>query len=403
MTANAPDLAKSKTIDVDPNAHEDRVPQAEGDNPNPAAEDAPPASAKAEERTELPEVPEMLPDRRAEIANRFKAHRDDAPAEEAAGGDEDEDDGDDGAPPPPAPEGEPKPEIKEPPAAETFKVKVRGQEFNITREQLLKLAEVDEDEAKDYSPTALVRLAQKQAAASQYLDEAREASKSARTAARAPSATPAPDDADADEETVEPPTDPFEEAADKTQFGDKKESADALRKAVQSELQRFAQGLQSEKVGQDIDDSVKAFTKSNEDLMADEIIANLVYQTTLVEVRDDLVRLGVPKERIDLVNDVSTAVQAHKEARLKGLDVRKPENILEAAGARVRDRLGIQRQADPNPAPAPAPTSDRSALKRSLPRQPVRANVTSATEPQPGPRPPSSVVMNMRKSRGQSV
>lgn len=395
--ANTPEIAR-----LDPNAKaDDQIPAVEGDSPSPQpSADAPPPAPAPEGKEDQDAGPKMLPDRRAEIAARFAQHRDDDGTE----GEGEEEEADE--PPPPE---EPAPEIKEPPAAEkpeTFKIKVRGNEYTVNRAQLLQLAEVDEDEAKDYSPVSLVRLAQKQAAATEYLNEVRELNKGARTAAKRPAATPAAteaDDDDGDLDAAPTPSDPYEEAAEKTQFGDTKEAAAALRKAVQSELNMAAQAKQSEKIGQDIDDAAAAFSEKNEDLMGDEVIGNLVYTQTLHELRDDLVKIGVPQDRIDLVRDVPTAVQAHKEARLRKMDVRSPAQILEAAGEKVRTRLNIHKPSSPNPAPAQSPVSDRGALKRSLPTQPVRASVTQETLATPTPQPRSSIVENMRRARGQPV
>jgi hypothetical protein len=142
-----------------------------------------------------------------------------------------------------------KPAEEEPPAPandqaanddqpETFKLKVLGNELSVTFDELAKQAGLEPDEAKDLPKASLIRLAQKNAAADAYLDEAKATVKSARTA-RAPGDTqpeaertttpvrkeadPSGEPNDGEDEADQP--DEYADIVKEIQFGDEKEAA----------------------------------------------------------------------------------------------------------------------------------------------------------------------------------
>jgi hypothetical protein len=99
------------------------------------------------------------------------------------------------------------------------------------------------------------------------------------------------------------------------------------------------------------------------------------------------------------------AIQAHREARLQGYNVRKPTDILAAAGNTVRTQFGLNKAAagQTQPAPAVPATNNRLEAKRGLPQQPQRSgNPVPAAQPAPQ-QTRSQAIQRMRAARGQPV
>jgi hypothetical protein len=66
---------------------------------------------------------------------------------------------------------------------------------------------------------------------------------------------------------------------------------------------------------------------------------------TTSEIINDLRALGAPEANLaPLYLNPSQAIQAHREARLQGYNVRKPTDILAAAGNTVRGQFGLTKE-----------------------------------------------------------
>jgi hypothetical protein len=385
--ANAPDIA-----------------ELQNDNPNPAAPppiDIAPAPEPAPEADDAAPVQVSI---REQIAARFKAQR----AAEEQGIDTQPDDGD----PPPAPEAPPapvedgNPNLIEP---ERYKVKVRGNEFTMSKEDIIKTAGLKPEEAEGIPLPSLIRAAQINAAAQDYLTEARTAHKESRTAGLFSEATPAPANADAEPDEAPPPKrgtpDPdLIEVAQKIQFGDPEEAAAALDAILDKKLER-RHTAEVEKTTRNLtQQAVLDFQASNPDLFADPIRTDVLYVASMHEIKKDLMALGASKEDVDeAVANPAQAVEAHALARMRGLNVRDPDKILNAAATTVRQAMRLDAPS-PSPTPAPQSADARTEAKRALTQQPRQATVPPAQAAQAAqPRAPSSVVMAMRKARGQPV
>lgn len=376
IEANAPDIA-------DPIV---------ADNPNPeAAQPAPaPAAEPAPEAVE-PHIPEPGVDfnSREAIAARFKAQRD-APPEPV----EDE-------VPQPDPEPEPAPT-----GEEKYRVKVRGNEFEMSREDIIKTAGLTPEEAEGLPLPSLVRAAQINAAAEDYLLEAKTIHRGARTAAPPASDTPAEENADpepaAEPETKKGTPDPkLVDIAQKIQYGDPEEAAVALQEFVERQIEVRRTGELEGQFHDLTQKAVSEFATANPDLFSDPLATDVLYVSAMHEIKKDLVRLGADPAAVnEAVTNPTMAVEAYTLARQKGMDVRDPHSILNTAAAAVRAKLNI----GPGASPAPQPAPSRTELKRSLTAQPRPATVPSVSPQAAAPqRNPTSVVLGMRKARGQTV
>jgi hypothetical protein len=235
---------------------------------------------------------------------------------------------------------------------ETFKLKVLGNELTVTFDELAKQAGLEPDEAKDLPKASLIRLAQKNAAADAYLDEAKSTAKSARSARATGDTPPADrttptrddraeteDDRDANTD-ADPDQDDIAEAIKEIQFGDEKDAVEKLRKAVRSEAQREAvetrQRERHETVQREIGSAVTTFEAANADIIKDGDLAPVFYGRYLVdEVKQHLTATGkFPAENIDRIiqtpQDALAAYEGHDRTDL---------------GCRRRGRLPLLRRA----------------------------------------------------------
>lgn len=372
------------------------------DNPNPEAAAAqtqpPPADEPAAD------TPAREPSIREQIAARFKEQR---AAEVAALDEPVVEDQPPAAEEPPARD-EPEPGLIQPPR---YKVKVRGNEFEMSREDILKTAGLSEEEASGLPMPSLIRAAQINAAAEDYLTEAKTALKGARTATPPAPATPAGDDADPEPELQTKPRgtpDPaLAEVVQKIQFGDPEEAATALSQAVETLFEKKRTAELEEENRSTVQKAVKEFQATNPDMFTDRRRADLLFVSAMHEIKEDLIRLGASPEDVDdVVTNPAEAIEAFGLARAQKKAVRTPEEILGAAAQSVREVFGLTTPTASTTAAAPTPRTDaRTEVKRSLTPQPRSATVPAATGQPPAqqPKSPSSIVMGMRKQRGQAV
>jgi hypothetical protein len=309
-------------------------------------------------------------------------------------------------------------------APKTYKLKVMGNEIDVaSRAELLKAADVDEDEATEYTERALIRLAQKNLAAQSLLDEAKAVKKSARTSARADEENTTPDPADTTDadETDQKPSRPnqgrlsHKDVIEAIQYGDPEEAAEifdkALKRGVNEVLSEHRMGERVTTVESMIARATREFEAANPDLVGDEDFADITYNRALVsELKKDLLKAGLPADRVEATvgNHISKAMQAYIAVAADGrVKLRTPDVMLADAGKAVRAKFRM-----PAPTRDPAPStstttaqSGRLDAKRGLTPQPSRASVPlTTTAPKNGqsPQARSNVVEKMRKARGQA-
>jgi hypothetical protein len=432
----APDTSTTADLTPDQISAENAATRAvTADNPNPeaSADYTPPAPPPAQ-NDNTAEPPRTL-SAREQIAERAKAAR---KANEAASEALVQNDMGEYVPPAfmpkpaeaevegekPADEGstEKDPPETAPAKTEGYKLKVRGNDIPVAnRDELLRLAEVDAEEATDFTDAQLIKLAQKQLAASSFLEEAKGTAKQARTTARATGDTQ-PDTAVTDPEnpTAKPAaphqgTD-LKAVIEAIQFGDPEEAAKKLQEAIDNRAHATVTHTQVERRVEEVESTVnqatRTFEAANADLVQDPDLATILYQRNLpAEFRKDLIGAGLDPSRVDAVlgTTVKDAMEAYVAVVADGrVKVRTPDQLLAAAAENVRTKFGRPAPSSPAPQPgtpapaAPAATPSRQELKRGLLPQPSRASVplpTAAARKGDTPEARSSVVAKMRATR----
>lgn len=413
--------------EINPDSAEqaDMVPAIISDGDDAAQVIAPAEPVVAAIKPADPEKPKFAPNPRDDIAARFRNRRSTetplnpegpfaAPAHVAADEDGDPDALTGYEPPVIIPERDQTKRVEQTNEARRYNVKVRGNEFALTRAELIEQADLDtsDPDLAGMSDIQLVKIAQKSIAANEYVAEARDLVKRSRTTSRDSSSTPPVAQAERDDDfdaSTTSQVDPFEDAIEKITFGDRDEAKSALQKAIQhslseSDTQRAREAI-TIRDKQDIAD----FGAANADVVEDEDAQGLLRSIATREALKDLRSLGITDAEIraeGLLDNPTKTMQALTAARTRGMKVRSPGDLLASAAPIVRQRLGM---AAPQNTPAirqqPAPVaSSRQDAKRGLIQQPARvgtAPVAQAGAVEPKSR--SNAVAKMRQMRGQSV
>jgi hypothetical protein len=293
-------------------------------------------------------------------------------------------------------------------------VKVFGKSENVTREQLLAMADMTAEDAADLPEKTLIKAAQiTEAAKRRHENSKLQPFQGATPAPAAPPAKPAENmepntGQDSHEPTSGKPT--LKEALEKIQYGDPEEAEAAFVSAVDQSVKTALQATQHDARVQAINNenehAIVAFSNENPDITGDPHASRFLLTETTSEIINDLRALGAPEANLaPLYLNPSQAIQAHREARLQGYNVRKPTDILVAAGNTVRGQFGLNKetQGQTQPAPAVPSTNRRVEAKRGLIQQPQRSgNPVPAAQPVPQ-QTRSQAIQRMRAARGQSV
>lgn len=347
---------------------------------------APPPAPPSDEPPPPPVKRELLPNdqRRADIAARFRASRNEPP--------------DDGAPdpmrrateadlppefqpqpepPPPAaePVDEPEPAVGEPgvpaPPAK-HKLKVRGREIEVTEEELFSAA-------------------RKGLAGDDYLDEAKrkldEINEYQRTVTAPRDGQPAKPPGvqkttQAAEETAdpaegsEPPENPYAKLVEAIQFGDPGDAAAQLQTLVNTEATtRSKAALQDERMRNEAVRSqrvLEEFKGQHADLAQDPM-ARAAIETRLYDLQaEDLRKLGI--DDATLPTNPAELSKWHLFYRTEGHTVRDAETLLKTARDDFLTWRGVEKEkpAAPKAEPRIEVSVDRTARRASIPQQPTR-------------------------------
>lgn len=412
--------------------------QAAGTNPGEGAdalvtiEDGPaldPGAAPAAQSTEpepqraAPPVKSKFDDKRNDIVARFRSDR----GLEADGNrDEISDFARSGMPPefePPAPVAEAEPEPAADPAApdpipdnpaaapQKYKVKVRGQEQELTLEELTAKAQIALA-ADTYLDEAKTRLNEVDALFRETRNKATRASQEPQHPA-APNGTQSTEQPSTAAGDPQHPEDKMAKLVETMQFGDPEEAKTRLQdtiagqvsEAVQSTLQRQRfqdEGARTAKVLKDFQDQHPDIAKDSK--------ARAVIEADVVEQQlADIVALGIDpaKLRPDGLSPTSTDIaNAHRWYRNQGFKVRPPQELLETGMKNYLEWKGVAAPKPAAPAAGAQPrvdvTVDRSARRAAIPQQPSRTvapKQDARTQPTAQPRDRSSVVQAMANRR----
>jgi hypothetical protein len=259
--------------------------------------------------------------------------------------------------------------------------------FTVSREELLRYAEIDEKDADGLSEPAIVRLAQKQIAASNRLREADAIKDQARRETIAPQQEPQPRPQPQPQPAPARRPDPaLVSAIEKIQLGDPEEAAAALQSVFDAGVDhalrannqtRAVNGVQAEYAT-----GVNSFTQEHPGVIQDPYLSSAHIGLVAREIADDIKGLGLLDEATyaKIATNPALAAEAFTLARAEGRPVRSPEMIFKAASdkfAAIAAYVADQTRT-PTPAPAPQPRAAPSRIeeKRALMPQPARSGIS---------------------------
>lgn len=273
-------------------------------------------------------------------------------------------------------------------SARTLKLKVLGQDIELPEEEV-------------------VAQAQKALAGDAYLNDAKrkatEANEILEKAKRGASSRPDQGDRTAQDPPEPDPSDPqrsdqnddgLEDVVDKLQFGTREEAAAELRKVLAKAKPAAMDPEQMEEVvlrgkmrdyATEATRKFKAFEADNPDLAKDKN-ARAVMATMLADgYREDLERIGVPKERIP--EGLEQLEVFHAYYSVTGRDTRSPDQLLNSSKDRFvkwRGPAGGTQQQKTDPSQSrqqPRVVVDRTARREGIPTQPARAAAPQQAAP----------------------
>jgi hypothetical protein len=302
----------------------------------------------------------------------------------------------------------------------TYRITVRGNAFDVTRDDLVRMSGVDPDEAAELPLSTLLKAAQIMEGSRSYLTEARQTFDESRSGRQPNQQQPAARATATPQEPAEPPPEPIREAIRKITYGDPEEAAADFTRAVDEQVsRRIAADHQQTRVNNLADEADRAITQfgvENPDIIQHLYASKFFLPAAVEEIVEDFKRLGAPDTPIlrGLVTNQTDAYKLYNEARCQGLAVRPPSDILKAAGQRTRTAFNLPQSEANQPAPQggqrqavqATQAGQRLAAKRALPTQPERSSVGVVQPPDPAQNQVakrSSVIAQMRASRGQGT
>lgn len=265
--------------------------------------------------------------------------------------------------------------------APAYVLKVRGQEVPVTsRAELLRLAEVEPHEEADFDDARLVRVAQKNQAALASLEEAKQIRNQARVAVPEPAGHPAAALQQQPAPVPVPQAPKLEELRSEyvrlQTYGEPQEAEAAFDRYLnarddQREAARSTQTIQHQRMTE-ANQAVVSFSERNQDLIANPAASDLLLMTATREMESDLRAAGLSDNDLrGVLSNPELMTKAYNAARQYGLTVREPNQIIEAAGQKVRTAFGMPASAPQRQTPSPAPS--RQDEKRALTAQPTRS------------------------------
>jgi len=295
----------------------------------------------------------------------------------------------------------------------TYLLKVDGNQFSVSREELLRYAEVDPADAEQFSEVSLQRLAQKQIAFSNRLAEANALKDQARR-----QTPPAPTQAPA----IAParPDPALISAIEKIQLGDPEEAARALQEVFDAGVSHalrtndHTRALGS--VQQEYARAVESFAANNNNIIASPYLSRAHISFVAGEIADDIKALGLVDDNqyAAIATNPRLAADVLTAALVEGRPVRSPDKIFQAASDKLTETFGTPQEniakTRPNFTPVPPQprvADSRIAEKRALMPPLARSGTSQMGSAEPAPAPEdriavaSAAIQKMRKARFQ--
>ncbi|HWW46316.1 MAG TPA: hypothetical protein VNZ94_00555 [Xanthobacteraceae bacterium] len=385
---------------TEPKIDEDRIEvfNAQDDDANTGASINPPPEQNTPdepERTETKIVP-VDDGGRSAIADKFKRIREDREKPVEAHGDYTDPSQLYGqhAAAPEAPQPDATTEPSPPPAERKFKLTVRGEEREVTEQELLTLA-------------------QKSAAADSYLDDARHILETAKQRVKVsrqhPADPPRTDATEFDElDDQQHQADPFEHLVEQMQYGDPKDVSKNLRTTM-AEIAKDAvkEATTTSRVQQDLASDLRAydeFVKANPELANDRFAVAGIRDSLLEGYREDLRKIGVSEDHIP--KDPEQLAIHHRHYKLQGHPVRTVPTLLEGARQDFIRWRGNPKEPSttmPRPEARVDVRVNRDERRMAINHQPTRATVAPQMQQPPAGagKTRADAVAAARRARGQ--
>lgn len=378
----------------------------------------------------LPPAKSAFDTKRADIINRFRTSR----TEEA---DKDRDDISDftrsGLPPEFAPEPAPapaaelagetgeEPPLEAPPVTQKYKVKVRGEEIEMSQEDLIAHAQkslagesyLEEGKSKLKEIDALYREVKNNGQRAGQEGEHHAPPQRTQATEPQPQAAADPADPNTTDDTQ------IERLLEQLQFGaDPAEAKTLLRNTIATEAVKVARPMVQEELLNDrlrdegartqkvLADFLGKHKEIAEDPKARAVVEYDMYEQQLA----DLHAIGIDPNTFELPHGgpptPGDIAQAHRYYRAKGYGMKTPQTMLEKAVENLQSWRGVKTPepaADPGKAPPRVDvTVERSARRQAAPQQPTRTvapNPGGDPPAAPQPRDRSSIVQSMAQRR----
>lgn len=225
---------------------------------------------------------------------------------------------------------------------------------------------------------------------------------------------PQPDPAKADEPKPAKAELDYADLAERIQYGDKEDAAEALKALLEGVSKTESQSSQAfnpeELVNQAVElatqrtqadaaykDNLKTFGDEFPDIVADQQLAQNAANEVHRVRAEDLLSIGYPQEQVGQMT-LQDILQAHRHHQQDGT-VQSEVDLFRAAGTRTRKWIDslVTSHSQPNA----ADLSARRNEKRNMATPPA-ANMRSPAPAEPKPLSGSDVIADMRRQRGQA-
>jgi len=388
----------------------------------------PPRQAGDPEQRQPPSVRAKFDDKRAEIINRFRGHRDQQQQEDR---DEVSDFARSGLPPEWG-QDQQQDQQEEIDQDAQGAVDTAGQQQEPSPPPKIKLKVRGEE--KEYSLDEVIANAQKALAADNYLDEAKgklkeidDLLRSTRDRAPRPGqngehpavqngAQPTDPQQGPNGDQPQHPEDKIAKLIETLQFGDPEEAKSLLRNTIAETANEVVeQSLQSQRLsdeGARAAKVLKDFEDQHPEIAKDKRARAAIEADVLDLQIEDIKALGIDPDRIRPDGQPPTPgdiALAHRWYRSKGFQVRSPQQMLETASKNFLEWKGVKTP-EPNPAdpgnkapPRVEVTVDRAARRQAIPQQPSLSGAKPRAPAQAPaqPRDRSSIVQDMMANRNK--
>ena len=139
---------------------------------------------------------------------------------------------------------------------------------------------------------------------------------------------------------------------------------------------------------------MKRFGEKFPTIISNPLLATAAMQAVEMEIANDLMAAGLPKELLDpWRGNTQALVKLHGHARASGHKVRSYDALLDATGNRMAREFNLR--------PSTSGHDERRlAMKRAAPAQPRSAGRMRGMSSASRPRASADVIADMRRSRG---